>query len=228
MYSLKSCTENWPCASPHCSCRHGKQGKQSFPQITPYSDAFEDNVIQEAMHTSLAHYDWFFCVLFAIWQNRYNWQPRAGVFVVCFHIPLVTAASVWKLRGTCHSLQYHKNPTCYLKTCSEHTSLIKSSKTKPKRKKEEPDLGSLGQNSLFFKVHLLCSSKEKQSGDWATALWKSDGNTSPWPQAPFGWTGQNQSQEQTGQWWEDRPLPCQLLSTCVLPPVFPVYDPKEL
>lgn len=106
-----------------------------------------------------------FSVLFAIWQNRYNWQPRAGVFVVCFHIPLVTAASVWKLRGTCHSLQYHKNPTCYLKTCSEHTSLIKSSKTKPKRKKEEPDLGSLEQNSLFFKVHLLCSSKEKQSGD---------------------------------------------------------------
>lgn len=41
------------------------------------------------------------------------------------------------------------------------------------------------------------------------------------------WTWQNQSQVQTGHWWEGRPFPCQLLSTCVLPPAFPVYDPKN-
>lgn len=96
--------------------------------------------------------------------------------------------------------------------------------------KEKPDFGGrecLGLNSLFLNVHFLCCFKK-------TSWWWSHCFVEQWHAGSLAmassflwWTRQNQSQVQTGQRWEGRPFPCQLLSTCVLPPVFPVYDPKN-
>lgn len=72
-----------------------------------------------------------------------------------------------------------------------------------------------------------CVVQEKQVSGGATALWNSDMQDLSMASSFLWWTRQIQSQVQTGKRWEGRPFPCQLLSTCVLPPAFPVYDPKN-
>lgn len=72
---------------------------------------------------------------------------------------------------------------CYLKTCSEHTSLIKSSKTKPKEKKKGKARFGEFRTEFLLKVHLLCSSKEKKMATKPLLYGTVTCNVLPWPQA---------------------------------------------
>lgn len=88
----------------------------------PHTDAFGDKVIQEAGTQPGTHDCLCVCVCVCLLHGDQDHGPL--LHERSFHNPLATAASVLKLRGTRYSLGFHKNPTCYLKICSEHTSLI--------------------------------------------------------------------------------------------------------
>lgn len=174
-----------------------------------------------------------FFVLFAIWQNKIlpaTKKIKASTSGLFFSYSFsYSSFSLEAQRHVSFLVIIQKSLCfCYLKTCLEHTSLIKSSKNQPKKKKKKPDLGSLGQNSLSRFTCSVLQRKNKMVIEpllYGTAV----RNTTPWP---YKLSLKNMTESVTSTInravMRRKTFPYQLLSTCVLPSVFPVYDPKEL